>query len=124
MTVILVLVVSIVILVLVSRGIVAYSELLLRLLVERKHRDTEMITETDLAPPDWPRRISFRVLGFIGGKPAKKRMAMQRINRLISYFQRTPLVDDEDTRRLIVSQLTNARKLWKQRNWDEIYPYK
>jgi hypothetical protein len=97
-------------------GIRWYSEFIFSHLVEAKHRDAEIIIATGCAPQVWDKRLAAQ----IGGARFAKRHAMRRIRKVKAYFERTPLVDSEHARDVLVSGLEMVQQDWKGRGWDEI----
>lgn len=112
-------VVTIVFVVLFYGFVVVYSQKVISFLVERKHRDAEMILNSGIAPPDWGKKGLAR----FGHSGLSKMIAMRKIRQIIHYFRHTPIVEDEESRELLVSRLQKIRESWKKMGWKEIYPY-
>lgn len=73
--------------------------------VETRHRAMERILDTRRPPEAWTAGIS----------PDKaQRRALRRLGRLIAYARHSRLVENEDTRRLLVQQLAEVRKEWSE----------
>ena len=106
-------------LVLLYRGAILYTEKLVSVVVDRKHRDAEFILSSENAPPDWRKRGLAR---WASG-PLAKRIALRRLNAIIRYFRHTPLVKDEESRELLIERLEGVNQSWQARDWKEIYPY-
>jgi len=104
---------------LLYKFILSYSQKAVSRLVETKHRAAEEILKTGIAPHKWGKKGLTRLLNL--GLP--KLIAVWKLERIISYFQYTPLVEDEDTRELLLSRLRKIRDDWKSKEWKEIYPY-
>lgn len=100
--------------------LISYSSAVLSRLVKTKHQDTEIITQSGLAPPTWKSKPVIR----LGGPRLAKRYAMWRIDRLIHYFEHTTLVDSESTRETAVADLEAVRDDWRSKTWEEIFPYR
>jgi hypothetical protein len=100
--------------------LISYSSAMMSRLVKTKHEDTEIITQSGLAPPTWKSKPVVR----IGGPGLAKRYAMWRIGRLIYYFQHTVLVDSESTRETATTELEAVRDDWRSKSWQEIFPYR
>ena len=105
--------------VLLFRFIMSYTNTVVRQVVERKHQDTEAITFSGCAPPEWKKKLAVRS----GNEGLAKLYAMRRIRRLINYFGHTPLVEDEDTRKEVVDTLKGIQEGWRNARWREIFPY-
>jgi hypothetical protein len=99
--------------------ILGYSNRMVRLLVESRHRDAEFILSSRMPPPDWKSRLLVRF-----GPAAAKWYALRRVKIITNYFQRTPFVDSEEVRRAAVDDLEAVRKEWRGKTWNEIFPYR
>jgi len=104
---------------LLYKFILGYSQKTVSRLVEKKHRAAEVILNTGIAPHKWGEKGLTRVLN----RSLSKFIVVWKLERIISYFQHTPLVEDEDTRELLLSKLRKIRDDWKRKEWKEIYPY-
>jgi hypothetical protein len=107
----------IVFLILFTKFNLFYSEKITHLLVERKHRDAESILASGCAPSEWKKHI----LVSIGGDSLAKLFVLKKLQRIVHYFERTRLVDDEKTRESIVSQLTGIHNHWADMSREEIF---
>lgn len=96
--------------------VVRYAEFLIKRLVERKHVAAEYIAQTGGVPPGWNRWWT----RFAAAKPIARIYARRKLKQIIAYFGRTPLVDDDDTRRYITGQLEQVGESWKTLSWDEM----
>ena len=92
-----------------------FSTSLVKLFVETRHRDTEVILATRKAPPRW-RKHPFTHLGSY----VAKRYALYRVRSLARYFEATPMVDGPETREVIVGDLKRLEKEWREKPWREI----
>ena len=99
--------------------VITLSRTAIRRTVEYRHRDSEVIVESGLVPPWWQRSLIVR----LGSPRLAKRYALRRISRLVKYFKHTPLTDTEDTRAIVVGSLQDVRSQWRERSWEEIFPY-
>ena len=100
-------------------GILVYAQTLLSLMLEGKHRDAEAILHSGLTPPAWGAKGGARF-----GRPGlSKWIALRKIRRIITYFQHTPLVENEEARALLVARLQRIRGRWQTMTWDNMYPY-
>lgn len=76
-----------------------------------KHRAAQVIIETGKVPPQWVAA---------GGGDAARRAALARLDALIEHFKTSPLVEDEETRQILLGKLGDARQAWQARPWHEI----
>jgi len=73
--------------------------------VERRHRAMEEILETRRPPDAW----------VAGGAPDRaKRRALRELDQLIDYAEHSRLVESEETRTLLIQQLSDVRKEWSE----------
>ena len=99
--------------------IILYSEKILSALVERKHRDAEAILSTGIVPPQWAKKgINY----FVGDRISKS-IVIRRLDKVIKYFQHSPLVESDDAREILVGRLRSIQESWRKMNWKEMYPY-
>ena len=96
-----------------------YSFLMFQLLVERKHRDAEYLIETGLIPFEWKRKKIIRY----GGNYLRKKYVLRRIKKLIIYFKRSPLVDSEESRTILLNKLQAILSEWSNINSTNDYPW-
>lgn len=99
--------------------ILLFSKRMIQMAVDTKHRETEIISQSGLAPPQWNSRLLVRS----GYPKLAKWVAMRRIRKLISYFRYTPLVADEESRSVVLKTLSQVQQSWRTKEWREIYPY-
>lgn len=84
--------------------------------VDRHHRTTEVLLETRGVPEQWRHEVRrrFPVIGDDRTERRARRFLIRRLDRLARYFERTPLVDSEETRRLIIDQLVEIAEEWEK----------
>ena len=73
--------------------------------VERRHRAMEAILETRRPPEAWVAREP---------PDRAKRRALRELDRLIDYAEHSRLVESEETRTLLIQQLSDVRKEWSE----------
>ena len=81
-------------------------------------------------PEEWSNKLRERIssAGKIEGQSKKilkikeraKKIVLKKIDHLIDYFKKTPLVEDKETREILLDKLQEIRKLWKEKDWEEI----
>ncbi len=102
-----------------SKLVILYSEKVITTLVEQKHRDAEVILSTGIVPPKWAKR---GINSFVG-EGISKSIVMRRLDKVIKYFQHSPLVESDDAREILVGRLRGIQESWQKMNWKEMYPY-
>lgn len=75
--------------------------------VDRRHRAAEAIIETGRPPREW-----IDALPPGGGERGRRRL-LRELRKLAKYFEHSPLVDTEETRRVLVDQLKEIGNKWK-----------
>jgi hypothetical protein len=86
--------------------------------VDRRHRAAEEILDSGRAPRAWIEMLSRRFPGLASGAVASrreralKRRLVRELRRLEKYFERSPLVDSEETRTTLVAELRAVREKW------------
>ncbi len=75
--------------------------------VDRRHRAAEAIIETGRPPREWIEALPPR------GEERRRRRLLRELAKLAKYFEHSPLVDSEETRRVLVDQLEEIRDKWK-----------
>lgn len=95
-----------------------YATTTAKTMVERRHRDAELVLTTGRIPPRWVPHTSpdGRRLAL-----ARKR-ALRRLDSLMSYMRRTTLVDSDETRETMLAQLGEVRERWRHDPWNDIRP--
>ncbi|MCX7795447.1 MAG: hypothetical protein N2380_02865 [bacterium] len=97
--------------------------------IEKIHRTTESILDTKLPPNEWLEKWSKKI-GRLGDTPndltKKERLRLQaknhslkRLSSLIEYYKNSNLVEDEDTRFLILEELREIGRFWNK-DWDKV----
>lgn len=81
--------------------------------VRQIHESAEYIIATGEIPRDWLQGEARRVGWLRQMRRADPRQQIAgRMDRLITHFERSPLVEDEPTRQLLLSQLRAAHQRW------------
>jgi len=102
-----------------SKLAILYSEKVIIAMVEKKHRDAEAILATCIVPLKWGKG---GVHSFVG-EEISKFIVIRQLEKLIKYFQHSPLVEGDDAREMLVGRLQGVRDSWYKMNWKDIYPY-
>ncbi len=103
-----------VILLLVCLGGIALVHRLVDSHIGSKHRDAESILQTGTPPEEWLKPFQRR-----GTLPDDRtvqekirKSCSTRLNKLIEYFEKTTLVEDEETRGILLEELSEVRRQW------------
>jgi hypothetical protein len=97
-------------------------------MVGDKHRALETIVDAGEVPAKWSERFKARVArlqargdfeGVLEIQTEAKLSYLDRLGRLTEYAEETPLVEDEETREVLLSQLALVRQVWERRAADE-----
>ena len=99
--------------------IVSYATMLTKRFVEDRHEDADVILETGFLPGRWlvigRRRPRMR-------KRFTKRKAMKKLRAIISYFERTPMVADDEARATMLERLEAVSSAWQTASLAELRP--
>lgn len=104
----------------IARGMTWYLERITFNAITRHFRAAEYILAHHKAPPDWRKSSPIFWIGL--GAPARRRKErlIARLDALISYFETSPLVKDEETRSVLLERLRDERIQWIVHSLDEI----
>ena len=120
MYILLILVVFAVFIFFMGKLMVAYATKLTEIFVGSKHRDAEEILASGYLPMRW-------LVNTRGKKPRMRRGVskagcIQKLKKIIDYFKRTPMVEDENTREQLLDRLKSILKTWVNAEFEEIKP--
>ncbi|RME63274.1 MAG: hypothetical protein D6790_04935 [Caldilineae bacterium] len=105
---------------LIARIMTWYLERVTYNAVTRHFQAAEYILAHHRAPPAWRRPpLLLRLRPGSTQRQAKERL-IRRLDALIAYFEASPMVKDEETRRTLLGQLQKERIQWVVRPLDEI----
>ena len=85
-----------------------------------KHRAAQLIIETGKIPPQWITPSLRASESTADAQDAARQAAIVKLDALITHFTTSPLVEDEETRQILLGQLSQARTAWHERPWHEI----
>lgn len=95
--------------------------------IERTHKAAEAILNTKRPPKEWiekwerkmdtARDVPNREAEAERIKMRAKKDSVRRLDSLIGYFRATSLMEDEETRLILLEELRKIRRLWND-NWD------
>lgn len=97
--------------------------------IEKIHRNTESILDTKLPPNEWIEKWT-KKMKRLGDRPSDlakkekfklqaKNYSLKRLSSLMEYYKNSNLVEDEDTRFLILEELREIGRLWNK-EWDRV----
>ena len=120
----------IVILVLIMRGLIWWTTKVIKVYVEGHNRAAEAILTNGRPPEDWVdksnrkiERLKARPEGMTKankmGERIKKK-SLRKVSKLIVYFKTATLVQDEETREMLMDELKKAHDSWEKKKWAEI----
>ncbi len=97
--------------------------------IEKTHRAAEHIISTKMPPEDWLEKWKKKIESIkkksndaekINELKLKARDdSLKKLSSLVKYFENSDLVADEETRNIILEELAEADRLWKE-NWSEV----
>jgi len=97
--------------------------------VNDKHRAAEEIVNTGKVPKRWSNKLEKRIPLVSNSHQLKKALKMEsraktiilkKMDNLIKYFKTSPLVQNKETKEILLDKLLRARKDWKEKNYKEI----
>jgi len=53
-------------------------------------------------------------------KMQSKTNILKKIDHLIDYSKTSPFVQDKETKEILLNKLLDARRLWEEKDWEEI----
>ncbi len=95
--------------------------------IEKTHKTTESILNTKLPPKEWIEKWT-RKIERLGDSPSNsarrdklrlqaKEYSLKRLASLINYYENSNLVEDEETRLIILEELREIGRFW-DREWN------
>jgi len=98
--------------------------------VGEKHRAADAIVNTGKVPMEWSDKLKKRIFllsktqgsskKIFGIEKRAKTTVLKKVDHLIDYFKTSPLVEDKETKKILLSELQKARHLWEEKDWKEI----
>ena len=113
--------------VLLLRGAVILMGRITGKYVGEKHKGAEIIINTGKLPKNWTYHTEKKIAKNLA-RPNKilkiqkkaKNICLEKLDHLIKYFETSPLVKDEETRKILLDELTRVCQTWKEKDWQEI----
>ncbi|MBA7573834.1 hypothetical protein ES708_15632 [subsurface metagenome] len=98
--------------------------------IGEKHRAIEEIVNTGKVPKVWIGKLEKRIssVSKTQGRSEKvlkmkmqaKTIILKKIDHLIDYSKKSPFVQDKETKEILLNKLLEARRLWEEKDWEEI----
>lgn len=98
--------------------------------IGEKHRAIEEIVNTGKVPKVWMGKLEKRISSVsktqsqsekvLKMKMQSKTIILKKINHLIDYSRTSPFVQDKETKEILLNKLLEARRLWEEKDWEEI----
>jgi len=98
--------------------------------VGEKHKAAEVIVNTGKIPDEWSDKLKKRISSvsktqgsskkILGMEKRAKTNVLKKVDHLIDYFKTSPLVEDKETKKILLSELQKTRHLWEEKDWEEI----
>ena len=98
--------------------------------IGEKHRAIEEIVNTGKVPKVWMGKLEKRISSVsktqsrsekvLKMKMQSKTIILKKINHLIDYSKASPFVQDKETKEILLNKLLEARRLWEEKDWEEI----
>ncbi len=98
--------------------------------IGEKHRAIEEIVNTGKVPKVWMGKLEKRISSVsktqdrsekvLKMKMQSKTIILKKINHLIDYSKTSPFVQDKETKEILLNKLLEARRLWEEKDWEEI----
>lgn len=87
--------------------------------IENKHMAAEYIVDRGLVPEHWVEEL---YEDSKNEKEEARKKAIKRVDKLKKHFKTSSLVENEEVREELMSQLEEAKKDWQKKEWEEIIP--
>jgi len=116
--------------VLILKVVIILMERLTGKYIGEKHRAIEEIVNTGKVPKAWIDKLEKRIssVSKTQGRSKKvlkmkmqaKTIIFKKIDHLIDCSKTSPFVQDKETKEILLNKLLEARKLWEEKDWEEI----
>lgn len=104
--------------------IVTYMRRVADMAITDQFRAAESISDGRF-PVKWAMQINQRLayqhlLPVFQPETSGTRQALQKIDRLIRFFEKSPFFENAEARKLLLTQLEETRQRWENMTWEEI----
>ncbi len=112
----------------VKKGTDAVGKALGKTVYER-HKYTEQILDDGRMPSSWYQKFERSAAGRAAPDPGDRefrirtrKYCIKRLDGLLKYFDKAPVFESEEARRMLLADLRNTRQQWADAVWQEIAP--
>ena len=97
--------------------------------VGEKHKAAETIINTGKPPTTWTHNSAKKMVELrenpTGPRAVKieekaRNVCLKRLEGLTKYFKTSPLCRDEETRKILLDELSKVGQTWREKDWEEI----
>jgi len=97
--------------------------------VGEKHKAAETIINTGKPPTTWIYNSAKKMAELkedargptaVKIKEKARNICLKRLEGLIKYFKTSPLCRDEETRKILLDELSKVGQTWREKDWEEI----
>ena len=97
--------------------------------IHKLHKSAEFIIDTHKVPPFWREVLEKRLSRLQrkgdekvlrNAKTAARRRCLGQLKKLITYFQKSSTITDEEAREIVLSELNAAYEEWLDMDWDRM----
>jgi len=115
--------------VLLLRGAVIWMGKISGKYVGEKHKAAETIINTGKPPITWICNSARKMAklrenptgpGTVKIEEKARNACLKKLKGLTKYFKTSPLCQDEETRKILLDELSKVRRVWQEKNWGEI----
>ncbi|MGB6370427.1 MAG: hypothetical protein WBF68_05290 [Atribacterota bacterium] len=116
--------------VLILKVVIILMERLTGKYIGEKHRAIEEIVNTGKVPKAWIDKLEKRIssVSKTQGRSKKvlkmkmqaKTIILKKIDHLIDCSKTSLFVQDKETKEILLNKLLDARRLWEEKDWEEI----
>ena len=114
------------------RGMVRMMGAIAGKYISQRHMAVEQILNTGRAPQEWTQALQTRVAQAANNHAGERRLrrakakakkeTVAKLQSLANYFKRSPCVDSEETRQILLNDLLELMTRWRQSAWEDILP--
>ena len=115
--------------VLLLRGAVSLMGRISGKYVGEKHKAAETIINTGKPPTTWTYNSAKKMAELkedargptaVKIKEKARNACLKKLKGLIKYFKTSPLCRDEETRKILLDELSKVGQTWREKDWEEI----
>ena len=98
--------------------------------IGEKHKETETIINTGKPPKNWTSPLEKKIAKLkensrgpgriLKLEKKAKNICLDKLDRLIKYFERSPLLKDKETRKILLDKLLKVHQRWKEKDGEKL----